>query len=41
VKEVQDSWYLVNCVDNNFLSGDLFQTILGITADAKTARKGA
>ena len=31
VKEVQDSWYLVNCVDNNFLSGDLFQTLLSIT----------
>jgi len=42
VKEVQDSWYLVNCVDNNFLSGDLFQTLLGITStDVKTARKGA
>merc|ERR1719454_2312037 len=42
VKEVQDSWYLVNCVDNNFLSGDLFQTLLGITStDAKTAPKGA
>jgi len=42
VKEVQDSWYLVNCVDNNFLSGDLFQTLLGITSnDSKTARKGA
>merc|ERR1719421_375189 len=42
VKEVQDSWYLVNCVDNNFLSGDLFQTLLGITSnDPKTARKGA
>jgi len=29
-------------VDNNFLSGDLFQTLLGITSsDVKTARKGA
>merc|ERR1719160_2091394 len=41
VKEVQDSWYLVNCVDNNFLSGDLFQSLLSITSDVKTTRKGA
>jgi methylenetetrahydrofolate reductase (NADPH) len=27
VEEVQNTWYLVNCVDNNFLSGDLYSTL--------------
>jgi len=43
IKEVQDTWYLVNCVDNNFLSGDLY-SVLGKVADLQTKtqlQKGA
>jgi len=35
IKDVQDTWYLVNCVDNNFLSGDLY-SVLGTVADLQT-----
>lgn len=41
VSDIQNNWYLVNAVDNNFLSGDLFASladISGTQARAKTQR---
>lgn len=40
MKEVQDTWYLVNCVDNNFLSGDLYASLSAV-GDQKAKAKGA
>merc|ERR1719478_1204951 len=38
VNNIADSWYLVNVVDNNFLSGDLFKGMVDLTI-AKTAKR--
>merc|ERR1719478_1830887 len=38
VNNIADSWYLVNVVDNNFLSGDLFKGMVDLTV-AKTAKR--
>merc|ERR1719305_1299669 len=38
VTNIADSWYLVNVVDNNFLSGDLFKGMVDLTV-AKTAKR--
>merc|ERR1719473_2490930 len=38
VTNIADSWYLVNVVDNNFLSGDLFKGMVDLTI-AKTAKR--
>merc|ERR1719174_39567 len=38
VNNIADSWYLVNVVDNNFLSGDLFKGMIDLTV-AKTAKR--
>merc|ERR1719174_720830 len=41
VSDVADSWYLVNVVDNNFLSGDLFKGMIDLTATRSKAQRGA
>merc|ERR1719313_2893363 len=38
VSNIADTWYLVNVVDNNFLSGDLFKGMVDLTI-AKTAKR--
>ena len=38
VTNIADSWYLVNVVDNNFLSVDLFEGMVDLTI-AKTAKR--
>merc|ERR1719271_1157057 len=38
VNNIADTWYLVNVVDNNFLSGDLFKGMVDLTI-AKTAKR--
>merc|ERR1719359_2135792 len=38
VSKIADTWYLVNVVDNNFLSGDLFKGMVDLTI-AKTAKR--
>jgi len=30
IKKCQSEWYLVNLVDNNYLSSDLFHTLVDI-----------
>merc|ERR1719375_949044 len=32
ISNIKDSWYLVNVVDNNFLSGDLFRGMIDLTS---------
>merc|ERR1719159_699992 len=34
VSNIADTWYLVNVVDNNFLSGDLFKGMIDLTSGA-------
>merc|ERR1719453_1338556 len=41
VKNIADTWYLVNVVDNNFLSGDLFKGMIDLTATRSKAQRGA
>jgi methylenetetrahydrofolate reductase (NADPH) len=42
VSSIADTWYLVNVVDNNFLSGDLFKGMVDLTSGAFTPnRRGA
>merc|ERR1719478_1806285 len=41
VSDVADSWYLVNVVDNNFLSGDLFKGMIDLMATRSKAQRGA
>jgi len=40
VRNISDTWYLVNVVDNNFLSGDLFTHMVQLTS-AHPAKRGA
>merc|ERR1719487_1385063 len=40
VNNIADTWYLVNVVDNNFLSGDLFKDIIDLTSKG-AAKRGA
>merc|ERR1719238_538499 len=40
VSNVADTWYLVNVVDNNFLSGDLFKGMIDLTSGAAAKREG-
>merc|ERR1719313_2492633 len=40
VTNIADSWYLVNVVDNNFLSGDLFKGMIDLTSGG-AAKRGA
>merc|ERR1719460_248588 len=41
VNTIADSWYLVNVVDNNFLSGDLFKAMLDLSSTRASAQRGA
>jgi len=38
VSNIADTWYLVNVVDNNFLSGDLFKGMIDLTSTGATKR---
>merc|ERR1719353_1676214 len=38
VSNIADTWYLVNVVDNNFLSGDLFRGMIDLTLSGVTKR---
>merc|ERR1719281_624486 len=38
VSNIADTWYLVNVVDNNFLSGDLFRGMIDLTSTGATKR---
>jgi methylenetetrahydrofolate reductase (NADPH) len=40
VSNIADTWYLINVVDNNFLSGDLFKGMIDLTATGP-AKRGA
>lgn len=40
VGDIADTWYLVNVVDNNFLSGDLFKGMIDLTKTG-AAKRGA
>jgi len=40
VNNIADTWYLVNVVDNNFLSGDLFKGMIDLTS-TRAAQRGA
>jgi hypothetical protein len=40
VSNIADTWYLVNVVDNNFLSGDLFKSMIDLTSGG-AAKRGA
>jgi hypothetical protein len=40
VSNIADTWYLVNVVDNNFLSGDLFKGMIDLTSGG-AAKRGA
>ena len=37
IQNVQDTYYLVNIVDHNFVSGDLFADLVGIFVDYSEA----
>jgi methylenetetrahydrofolate reductase (NADPH) len=41
VSKIADTWYLVNVVDNNFLSGDLFKGMVDLTSTSAATRRGA
>jgi methylenetetrahydrofolate reductase (NADPH) len=38
VNTIADTWYLVNVVDNNFLSGDLFKGMIDLTTTSASKR---
>merc|ERR550514_2530249 len=40
VKNIADSWYLVNVVDNNFLSGDLFKGLIDVMSLSGATKRG-
>merc|ERR1719197_1937778 len=40
VSNIADTWYLINVVDNNFLSGDLFKGMIDLTVTGP-AKRGA
>merc|ERR1719313_176802 len=41
VSSIADTWYLVNVVDNNFLSGDLFKGMVDLVTSGRAAKRGA
>merc|ERR1719440_730877 len=41
VNNIADTWYLMNVVDNNFLSGDLFMGMVDLTSTRSKAQRGA
>jgi methylenetetrahydrofolate reductase (NADPH) len=41
VKEIQENWYLVNVVDNNFLNGDLFNVLVNVCYEQDAMKRGA
>ena len=36
IKKCQSEWYLVNLVDNNYLSSDLFHTLVDVVSKGQT-----
>merc|ERR1719235_1670027 len=40
VSSIANSWYLVNVVDNNFLSGDLFKGMIDLVTSGRAAKRG-
>jgi len=41
VRSIADTWYLVNVVDNNFLSGDLFAGMVELATNKQAVQRGA